>query len=50
MKWYELSQRILDNGPVNRSEALAVLDSPDEELLAVSMQRMPFAASTSAKG
>jgi len=35
MKWHELSQRILNNGPMSRSEALAVLESPDEELLAV---------------
>jgi biotin synthase len=35
MKWYELSQRVLNDDPMDRDEALAVLESPDEELLAV---------------
>jgi len=35
MKWYELSQRVLNNDLMDQDEALAVLESPDEELLAV---------------
>lgn len=35
MNWTEISTRILDGQPIERSEALSVLQSPDDELLDV---------------
>ncbi len=35
MKWNELSRRVLAGGSLDPEEALAVLESPDDELLAV---------------
>ena len=35
MRWYDLSQRILNGGSADRTDALAILESPDSDLLTV---------------